>query len=199
MCTIASNDDELLHHVRSVVLPFRHRGAVSCLLRRRSLRQEPQEQGPRRASACWARRRANTKALVAIETQRELSQGEMHCRSGRSSTAGHRRVTSGTGRVMSEPALATVWRDANPSAVSRARRTRSATVIASDAGADDRRTATIRTSARTQAPGGGRARSRCADSAGRPPTASGPATASSSPPSAARRPACGAARALRAC
>jgi len=186
MCAIAGNDDELLNHLRLVVLPFRHRAAVSRLLRRRSLRQEPREQGPRRAPARWARRGADAKALVAIETQRELSQGEMRCRSEHSSTAGHRGVASGTARGMSEPVLKTVscHRDSQRAACD---------------GADDRRAATVRTSARTPAPGGGRARSRCPDSAGRLPTASGPTTASPSPPSAARPPACGAARAPRAC
>jgi hypothetical protein len=204
MCAIAGNDDELANHLRLVVLPFRRHAAVSWLLRGRSLRQEPREQGPRRAPARWARRRANTKALLAIETQRELSQGKMRCRSEHSSTAGHRRVTSGTGRGVSEPVLATVWPglgDANCTAASRVRRARSChrdNQRAVSDGADDRRTA-VRISARTPAPGGGRARSRCAESAGRPPMASGPATASSSPPSAARRPACGAARAPRAC
>jgi hypothetical protein len=43
------------------------------LTRRRGLRQEPRERGPRRAPAGWTRRGANFKALVAIETQGELS------------------------------------------------------------------------------------------------------------------------------
>jgi len=58
MCAIAGNDDELLNQLRLVVLPFRHRAAVSRLLRRRSLRQEPREQGPRRAPTRRARRGA---------------------------------------------------------------------------------------------------------------------------------------------
>ena len=92
---IACDDDELPNHLRWIDLPFRHRGAASWLICRRSLRQEPREQGPRRAPARWTRRRANAKALVAVETQRELSQGKMRFRNQHSSTADHQRVSSG--------------------------------------------------------------------------------------------------------
>src|SRR2546426_12816598 len=78
------------------------------MTRRRGLRQEPRERGPRCAPAGWARRGANFKALVAIETQGELSQREMHRRGKHSSTADHRRVTSGTGTGPTEPVVATV-------------------------------------------------------------------------------------------
>jgi hypothetical protein len=78
MRAIARDENEVPNLLRRVVGPFRHRGAVSWLMRRRSLRQEPREQGPRRAPAGWAPRGANAKALVAIETQGELSQWEMH-------------------------------------------------------------------------------------------------------------------------
>src|SRR3989442_12876585 len=72
------------------------------------LRQEPRERGPRRAPAGGARRGANVKALVAIETQGELSQREMHPRSKQSPTVDHRRMTSGTGTRPSQPPVATV-------------------------------------------------------------------------------------------
>src|SRR2546428_1785674 len=76
--------------------------------RRRGLRQEPRERGPRRAPAGGAGRGANFKALVAIETQGELPQREMHLRSKHSSTADHPRVTSGTGTGPSQPVVAAV-------------------------------------------------------------------------------------------
>jgi hypothetical protein len=108
MCAVAGDDNELPNCLRWVVVPFRCRVTAPRITRRRGLRQEPRERGPRRAPAGWARRGANAKALVAIETQRERPQGEMRRRREHSSTAGHRRVTSGTGRGMSEPVLATV-------------------------------------------------------------------------------------------
>src|SRR5258705_285630 len=64
--------------------------------------------GQSRAAAGWARRAAKCKALVAIETQGELPQREMHLRSEHSSTADHRRVTSGTDTGPSDPVVPTV-------------------------------------------------------------------------------------------
>jgi hypothetical protein len=85
-----------------------HRVTVPGMTRRRSLRQEPRERGPRHAPAGWARRGANFNALVAIKTQGQASQREMHLRSKHSSTADHRRVPSGTSTGPSEPMVATV-------------------------------------------------------------------------------------------
>ena len=87
---------------------FRRRHVTAPRMTRRGLRQEPRERGRRRAPAGWARRGANFKALVAIETQGELSQREMHPRSQHSSTADHRRLTSGTATGPSQPVVATV-------------------------------------------------------------------------------------------
>jgi hypothetical protein len=108
MRAIACDDDELLNFFRWVIVSFRRCVTASRMTRRRGLRQEPRERGPRRAPAGWARRGANFKALVAIETQGELSQREMCLRSKHSSTADHRRVTSGTGTGPNEPVVATV-------------------------------------------------------------------------------------------
>jgi hypothetical protein len=136
MRAIACHNNELPKHLRWVVVPFRRWVTAPEMARRRGLRQETRERGPRRAAARWARRGVNCKALFAIETQGELSQWEMHPRSKYSSTANHRRVTSGTGTGASEPVAPTVasvslvkscWpglRNATPSAVSRARRAR---------------------------------------------------------------------------
>jgi hypothetical protein len=104
---IACDDNELPNHLRWAVGPFR-RIPAPRMTRRRGLRQEPRERGPRCAPAGWARRGANFKTLVAIETQGELSQREVHLRSKHASTADHRRVTSGTGTGPSEPVVATV-------------------------------------------------------------------------------------------
>src|SRR3989442_7112784 len=93
---------------RWVVVPFRRRVTAPRMTRRRGLRQEPRERGPRRAPAGGAGRGANFKALVAIETQGELPQREMHLRSKHSSTADHPRVTSGTGTGPSQPVVAAV-------------------------------------------------------------------------------------------
>jgi hypothetical protein len=93
MRAIVCDDNELPNHLRRVVVPFRHRVTAPRLTRRRGLRQDPRERRPRRAPAGWARRETNFKALVAIETQGELSQRAMHLRRKQSSTADHRRVT----------------------------------------------------------------------------------------------------------
>jgi len=108
MRAVDGDDNELPNHLRWVVVPFPDRVTVPGMTRRRSLLQEARERGPRRAPAGWARLRANFKALVAIETQGEQSQREMHPRSKHSSTTDHRRVTSGTGTRPSEPVVATV-------------------------------------------------------------------------------------------
>jgi hypothetical protein len=72
--TIACDDHELPNHLRWVVMPFRRRVTAPRLTRRRGPCEEPGERGPRRAPAGWGCRGANFKALVAIETQGELSQ-----------------------------------------------------------------------------------------------------------------------------
>jgi hypothetical protein len=64
---IACDDNELPNHLRWAVGPFR-RIPAPRMTRRRGLRQEPRERGPRRAPAGWARRGANFKTLVAIKT-----------------------------------------------------------------------------------------------------------------------------------
>jgi hypothetical protein len=92
MRAIACDDNELPNHLRWVVGPFRHRVTVPGMTRRRGLRQEPRERGPRRAAAGGARRGANFKALVAIETQGELSQREMRTWRKLSRPADHRCV-----------------------------------------------------------------------------------------------------------
>ena len=90
MRAIACDDNELPNHLRWVVRPFRRRVTVPG--RRRSLRQEPRERGPRRAPAGGARRGANFKALVAIETQGQLSQREIGTWRRLSHSADHRFV-----------------------------------------------------------------------------------------------------------
>ena len=107
MRAIACDDNELPNHLRWAVGPFR-RITAPRMTRRRGLRQEPRERGPRRAPAGWARRGANFKTLVAIKTQGHLSQREMHPRRKHSATVVHRHMTAGTSTGPSEPVVATV-------------------------------------------------------------------------------------------
>jgi hypothetical protein len=105
---IACDDHELPNHLCWGVVLFRHRVTAHGMTRRRSVHQEPRERGACRAPAGWARRGANGKALVAIETQSELLQRDMHPHRKHSSTSDCRPVTAGTGTGTSEPGVATV-------------------------------------------------------------------------------------------
>ena len=130
------HDDELPEPLRLFGLPFgRRRAAVKAPpgTQRGGLPQKPRERCPRRAPTARTRLGANFKALVAIKTQGELWQREMHTRHKLSHPADHRRVTPGTGPGPRELSTATVtsaggvWTglpDAQPSAVSRVRRAR---------------------------------------------------------------------------
>src|SRR5438309_3633396 len=97
MRAVDRDDNELPNHLGWVVVPFRHRVTVPGVTRRRSMRQEPRERGPRRAPAARARLRANFEAFVAIETQGQLSQREMRTWRRLSDPADHRCMTLGTG------------------------------------------------------------------------------------------------------
>ncbi len=92
LLAIAGDDNELSHHVTLFVMPLRRRRApvkARQAARRRGLLQETRERCPRRASTGWARSGANLEALVAIETQGQPAQREMHTRHQRSSAGEH--------------------------------------------------------------------------------------------------------------
>src|SRR5438552_17818779 len=95
------------------------------MTRRRGLRQEPRERGPRRATAARARLRVNSEAFVAIETQGQLSQREMRTWCRLSDPADHRCVTVGTGPGPCGLSRAMVTSAGDePAAASRVRRAR---------------------------------------------------------------------------
>ena len=77
MRAVARDDNELPNRLRWVVVSFRRRVTVPGMTRRRCLRQEARERGPRRAPAGGARLRANSEAFIAIKTRGQLSQREM--------------------------------------------------------------------------------------------------------------------------
>jgi hypothetical protein len=89
---IGRDDDELLDPLLLFVVPFRRRGACVTSVRatrRRGRLEKPRERDPRRASARGAPLEADFKALVAIETQEEISQRQMHIRHTRSIATDH--------------------------------------------------------------------------------------------------------------
>jgi hypothetical protein len=114
MRAIERDDDELPNVLRWVVVSFRRRVTVPRKTRRGGLPQEPRERCPRFAPAGWARRGANFKALVAIETQGELSQREMNMWRKLSYLADHRGVPPGAGPRPNELSTATVTSAGRP-------------------------------------------------------------------------------------
>ncbi len=96
MPAIAGHDDELPDPLGLFgVAVGRRRAAVKTPPgpRRGGLPQEPRGRCPCRAPAARARLSTNSEAFVAIQTQGELSQREMHTWCKLSDLTNHRRVT----------------------------------------------------------------------------------------------------------